>query len=132
MSLLNKLVVVTLPAVPKPIVRHFAGRYIAGETLADAVRCVRHLNGEGVCATLDVLGEDIADGGVVHLVGIQESPHHSDAALAASDEGHIDLVVRAQDARIGESRKGGRAAEEVSAQYLIFRHTGIIPAGRGA
>ena len=59
MNLLNKLVVATLPLVPKPVVRHFAGRYIAGETLADAVRCVRQLNSEGVCATLDVLGEDI-------------------------------------------------------------------------
>ncbi len=61
MNVLNKLVVATLPAVPKSIVRHFAGRYIAGETLADAVRCVRQLNGEGVCATLDVLGEDITN-----------------------------------------------------------------------
>ena len=61
MNLLNKLVVATIPVIPKPIVRHFAGRYIAGETLADAVRCVRQLNGEGVCATLDVLGEDITN-----------------------------------------------------------------------
>lgn len=59
MHLLNKLVVATLPAVPKPVVRQFANRYIAGETLADAIRTVRQLNAEGVCATLDVLGEDI-------------------------------------------------------------------------
>jgi proline dehydrogenase len=61
MHLLNKLVVATIPVVPKSIVRHFASRYIAGETLADAIRCVRQLNGEGVCATLDVLGEDITN-----------------------------------------------------------------------
>jgi proline dehydrogenase len=61
MHLLNKLVVATIPAVPKPIVRHFAGRYIAGENIADAIECVRQLNGEGVCATLDVLGEDITN-----------------------------------------------------------------------
>lgn len=61
MNILNKLVVATLPLVPKPIVRHFAGRYIAGETLADAVQCVRQLNSEGVCATCDVLGEDITN-----------------------------------------------------------------------
>ena len=61
MQLLNKLVVATIPFIPKPIVRHFAGRYIAGETIADAIRCVRQLNGEGVCATLDVLGEDITN-----------------------------------------------------------------------
>jgi proline dehydrogenase len=59
MHLLNKTVVAALPLVPKPIVRYFAGRYIAGETLQDAIACVRRLNAEGVCATLDVLGEDI-------------------------------------------------------------------------
>jgi len=57
--MLNRLVVATLPLVPKSVVRQFANRYIAGETLADAVRCVRQLNSETVCATLDVLGEDI-------------------------------------------------------------------------
>jgi proline dehydrogenase len=61
MNLLNKFVVATIPFIPKSIVRIFANRYIAGETLADAVRCVRQLNGEGVCATLDVLGEDITN-----------------------------------------------------------------------
>lgn len=59
MGILNKLVVATLPAVPRPVVRYFAGRYIAGETLGDAVTCVRQLNSEGCCATLDVLGEDV-------------------------------------------------------------------------
>lgn len=59
MHVLNKIVVATLPAVPRPVVRFFAGRYIAGETIGHAVRTVRQLNAEGVCATLDVLGEDI-------------------------------------------------------------------------
>jgi proline dehydrogenase len=59
MHVLNKIVVATLPAVPRPVVRFFAGRYIAGETIQHAVRTVRQLNTEGVCATLDVLGEDI-------------------------------------------------------------------------
>jgi proline dehydrogenase len=60
MNVVNKMVVAVLPIVPRPAVRYFAGRYIAGETLADAVRTVRHLNAEKTCATLDVLGEDIA------------------------------------------------------------------------
>jgi proline dehydrogenase len=59
MSLINKVVVKSLPLVPKPLVRYFANRYIAGETLADAVRCVRQINNESAVATLDVLGEDI-------------------------------------------------------------------------
>jgi proline dehydrogenase len=59
MHLLNRLVVTTLPAVPRSLVRYFAARYIAGETLAEAVTCVRSLNAEGVCTTMDVLGEDV-------------------------------------------------------------------------
>ena len=48
MRLLNKLVVSAIPAIPRPLVRYFAGRYIAGETLKDAIRTVRQLNTEGV------------------------------------------------------------------------------------
>jgi proline dehydrogenase len=59
MNVLNRLIVSLLPAVPKPIIRKFASRYIAGEELTDAVRVVRELNAMGAVATLDVLGEDI-------------------------------------------------------------------------
>jgi len=59
MHLLNKLIVSTMPLVPKRMVRYFAGRYIAGETIDHAITTVRQLNAEGACATLDVLGEDV-------------------------------------------------------------------------
>ena len=59
MNVLNKLIVATLPAIPKPIVRKFANRYIAGDSIQDAVRVVKELNSQGMMATLDVLGEDI-------------------------------------------------------------------------
>lgn len=59
MELLNKLVVASIPLVPRPVVRRMAARYIAGETLEDAVATVRALEEEGACATLDVLGEDV-------------------------------------------------------------------------
>jgi proline dehydrogenase len=59
MNLVNKLVVLSVPLLPRPVVRYFAGRYIAGETIQHAVDTVRQLNGEGVCATIDVLGEDV-------------------------------------------------------------------------
>jgi proline dehydrogenase len=58
MSLLDQLVVRTLPLVPKPVVRKVASRYVAGESLEEAARLVRRLNAERCLATLDVLGED--------------------------------------------------------------------------
>ena len=75
MHLLNKLVVASLPAVPRPVVRHFASRYIAGESLGQAVECVRRLNtDEHVMATMDVLGEDIT------------SPDEAESARRESEE----------------------------------------------
>lgn len=59
MTLFNDLVVRSLPLVPKPLVRVFSSRYVAGETLDDALRVVRDLNRDGCMATLDVLGEDV-------------------------------------------------------------------------
>lgn len=70
MSLLNKLIVATLPAVPKSIIRKFASRYIAGEEIADAVSLVQDLNRQSIIATLDVLGEHI---------------HRRDEAIASRD-----------------------------------------------
>jgi proline dehydrogenase len=58
-SLLDSALVRLLPAVPKPVVQLFSSRYIAGATLAEAVECVRGLNGGGKMATVDVLGEEI-------------------------------------------------------------------------
>jgi len=41
------------------MVRVFAGKYIAGEELQDAINLVKQLNSKGIFATLDVLGESI-------------------------------------------------------------------------
>jgi proline dehydrogenase len=58
--MLQSLIVRALPLVPKTVVRRVASRYVAGETLSDAVTTVRELNSEGCMATLDVLGEDVS------------------------------------------------------------------------
>jgi len=59
MNLFSKLIAWSLPIIPKPIIRRVSARYIAGDTLADAVHTVRALNNEGAMATVDVLGEYI-------------------------------------------------------------------------
>ncbi|MCB2210872.1 proline dehydrogenase family protein [bacterium] len=59
MNLFDRLVVATMPFVPKPMVRHFADPYIAGETLQHAIDQVKQLNQEGAMATIDVLGEAV-------------------------------------------------------------------------
>jgi proline dehydrogenase len=59
MSVFNRLLVTTLPLVPKVIVGRVASRYVAGETLDAAVQTVRSLNTQGAMATIDVLGEEV-------------------------------------------------------------------------
>jgi proline dehydrogenase len=59
LALLDRALVHLLPAVPRPIVRRIADRYIAGEEIDDAVTTVARLNADGMTATIDVLGEEI-------------------------------------------------------------------------
>ncbi|MGK5082637.1 proline dehydrogenase family protein [Bdellovibrionota bacterium FG-1] len=59
--MLNQLIAKTLPMVPKAIVYKVARRYVAGNTLDDAMRVVTVLNGKGIQATVDFLGEFVSD-----------------------------------------------------------------------
>jgi proline dehydrogenase len=63
MSVFNRMLVAGLPLVPKAIVGRVASRYVAGETLDDAIRTVRNLNQQGAMATMDVLGEEVSERG---------------------------------------------------------------------
>jgi len=59
MNPFNKIISMVLPYFPKPLVALFSRHYIAGEDLEDAVRVVRELMADGMCATIDVLGEEV-------------------------------------------------------------------------
>jgi proline dehydrogenase len=59
MSVISKLIVWSLPIIPKPVVGYFSRPYIAGESLADGIRVVKELNSRGIMATMDVLGESV-------------------------------------------------------------------------
>ena len=53
----NKLIVSTLPLMPKRLVYVFAKKYIAGPKLEDAVKWTKKLAEQGGRTTIDVLGE---------------------------------------------------------------------------
>jgi len=59
MNLVNQLIISFIQLLPKPLVKRFAIRYIAGEKLDDAVRVVRTLNSRNMMGTMDVLGENV-------------------------------------------------------------------------
>jgi proline dehydrogenase len=58
-SIFNKIIVSVTLRLPKKVVGFFSRKYIAGETLQDAINVVKQLNSKGIFATLDVLGESI-------------------------------------------------------------------------
>ncbi len=55
--MLNQLIIKTLPYIPKPMVHIFAKKYIAGDTLNDAIRVTKEFEKLGGRTTIDVLGE---------------------------------------------------------------------------
>jgi proline dehydrogenase len=57
MGFIDKAIANSVPVIPRPIVRRISSRYIAGDTLDEAVKTVRNLNREGCLATIDLLGE---------------------------------------------------------------------------
>jgi proline dehydrogenase len=58
-NLVDRALVRLLPAVPRPVVKRIADRYVAGSDLDDACRVVRRLNVEGKTTTITVLGEEL-------------------------------------------------------------------------
>jgi proline dehydrogenase len=53
------MIVAIVRIMPKSVVGIFSKKYIAGETLASAVKLVKEFNSKGIYATLDVLGESV-------------------------------------------------------------------------
>jgi proline dehydrogenase len=57
MGVVDKAIANSVPVIPRPIVKKISSRYIAGDTLEEAVSTIRELNEEGCVATIDLLGE---------------------------------------------------------------------------
>lgn len=55
----NKMIAAMLPYFPQNFVWIFSKRYVAGKTLAEAIRECKNLNAQGIRITMDVLGEFI-------------------------------------------------------------------------
>ena len=85
-----------MSVLPRPIVRRISSRYIAGDTLGDAVRAVRVLNSEGCAATVDILGEDLKD-----ELRIAEKVRAYKAIVDALDMHSLDAGVSARPTSLG-------------------------------
>lgn len=57
--MINKLIAQTLPYFPKKFVWIFSKKYIAGETIEEAILASKQLNNNNITVTIDLLGEFI-------------------------------------------------------------------------
>jgi proline dehydrogenase len=61
MSFFDRIFASAMPLVPRPIVRRLSTRYIAGETLAEALDSGEALQGADYRVTYDILGEAVSN-----------------------------------------------------------------------
>ncbi|MDF1836476.1 MAG: proline dehydrogenase family protein [Planctomycetota bacterium] len=88
MGIFHQLATATLPLIPRPIMRKLAGRYIAGETLEQALGCLENLQAQGFTGILDLLGEDV------------QGEAEARAVLAEYKEGATQIAKRGLDAYV--------------------------------
>ncbi len=73
----NTIITWMIPFMPKKLVWVFSKKYIAGETIDDAIKISRELNAGGIKVTIDLLGEFITN--------LQQAAENKDAYLAIID-----------------------------------------------
>lgn len=61
MAILDRLLAACIGFVPRGVVGKVAAKYVAGETIEDAVAAARRLREAGCCTTFDLLGEFITE-----------------------------------------------------------------------
>lgn len=68
MSLLNKIIINTIPILPKKVVKVIADKYVAGNKIKDVINKTKLLNDQDLHVTIDLLGEHVKNFNEVDLV----------------------------------------------------------------
>lgn len=89
-SIIKRWMAQAVPFIPRALLQRVSRRYVAGETLADAVACVRRLAMAGCSATVDVLGEvtqslEQATQAADEYIALLDALHH------AGQHAHVSL-----------------------------------------
>jgi len=96
MSVFDQIAISALPLVPTLIMRRLAGRYIAGESMQEAVDRLLTLAGQGYTGIIDLLGEDVRDEAQARGV--------ADIYKTAADQVHaagLDVYVSIKPTHLG-------------------------------
>lgn len=119
MGWLDRIVLASLPLVPRPVMRRLSSRYIAGERVEDALARLRSLASEGYGGILDILGEDVADADAARgALG-----EYLEAARALEREG-LDAYVSVKPTHFGLRHSAALAEELYSELAELCRSSG--------
>jgi proline dehydrogenase len=99
---IDHLLASTLPYAPRALVGRVARRYIAGETVADALECADALATEGVTSTVAVLGEDIRDVSEADET-VVEYLRLIDGLASSSADGNVSIKLSALGLDLSEA-----------------------------
>jgi proline dehydrogenase len=83
------------------LAKHFAQRFVAGETITEALAAVRELNAKGITASLDLLGESVTN----------------DAEARAARDAYLKILDR-----IRESKVNANVSVKLTAMGLDIDH----------
>jgi proline dehydrogenase len=119
MGFLTNAVLASLPYVPTPIMRRLSARYIAGETLGDAIARLAELRSRGYLGVLDILGEDVRDEEQARRV----LKSYQDAVDVLVKEG-LDAYVSVKPTHLGLRLSSALAFELYSALLTHCRRRG--------
>ena len=78
------------------LTRNVVKRFVAGDTLEDAVEAIKHLNARGIGGILDLLGEGVAD-----PVGAQAAADEYLTSIKRISETGIDTTVTVKPTQLG-------------------------------
>ena len=106
LAMLEKIVLAGLPLVPRSVMWRLARRYVAGETLEEAVLVLRDLAARGHPGIIDLLGEEVADETAARQVVL----HYRAASDAVEREG-LDAYVSVKPTHVGLRLSEGLALE---------------------
>jgi proline dehydrogenase len=121
MLLLTKPVLFCLPLIPKPIMRRLAARYIAGETLPEALERLAGLARSGHPGILDVLGENVRDESEARAVVATYK-----AASVELARKKLDCYVSVKPTHVGLTLREGLALELYTELALHLRELGLF------
>jgi len=99
--MLDKIVLAGLPLVPRPLMWRVARRYVAGETLGEALAVLQDLAARGHPGIIDILGEDVRDEAAARRV-VEAYRAASDAVAGAGLDAYVSVKPTHVGLRLSE------------------------------